>query len=148
MERLGRLRRKDFYRLMLCAGFIISLASVEILAKAKDLDYFNFIRQSLEEQGRGTLNYEDFVVGMLGSYLGKIIIPAGLAFNTWYAFMRSGYNRTFIWVWSIFTGAALGFQILSLELNSIFYYLFILLYLILLIFLIRLPHHREQGGAS
>lgn len=133
---------------MLCAGCIILLASVEILAKAKDLDYYNFIRQSLEAQGRGTISYEEFVVGMLASYLGKIIIPAGLAFNTWYAFIKSGYNRTFIWIWSIFTGAALAFQMLSLELNSLFYYLFILLYLILLVFLIRLPQHGNKEEIS
>lgn len=129
---------------MVCAGCIIMLASVETLVKTKDLDYYAFIRQSLEERGSGPLSYEDFVIGMLASYFAKIIIPAGLAFNSWYAFIKSGYNRVFVWAWLIFTLAALAFQILSLELYSLFYYLFILFYLLLLVFLIRLPYHANK----
>lgn len=148
MEHLGRLSKKNFYRIIILCGALILLASVEVLAKAKDLDYFEFVNQSLSTQGSSPLSYETFVTSLIAAYLGKIIIPAGLAFNTWIAFVKTGYNRLFVFSWSVFLLAALAYHLLTLELTSIFYYLTVLFYLILLFLLIRLPrqNQKEEGA--
>lgn len=147
MQRLGKLSKADFYRIIILCGILISLASLEVLAKAKDADYFNFINASLKEQGSPQLTYEDFVISMISAYVARIIIPAGLALTSWVALVKTGFNQVFIFSWSVFLLAALAFQILSLELTSIFYYLFILLYLLLLIQLIRTSIYakKEEG---
>lgn len=147
MERLGRLSKKDFYRIMILCGSLIILASLEVLAKAKDLDYFNFVNESLTAQGNAVLSYETFVTSMLAAYIGKIILPAGLALTTWIAFIKTGFNRVYIFSWSVFSLAAIAFHLLSMELTSMFYYLYLLLYVILIFHLIRLPQHakKEEG---
>lgn len=147
MERLGKLNKKDFYRIMILCGSFILIASLEVLAKAKDLDYFQFVNESLMTQGNPVMSYEDFVTSMLAAYIGKIILPVGLALTTWIAFIKTGFNRVFIFSWTLFTLAAMAFHLLSLELTSIFYYMYILLYIILLIYLIRLPQPttKEEG---
>ena len=144
---MGKLSRRDFYWIIILCGILISLASLEVLAKAKDLDYFNFINSSLQAAGEPVLTFEDFVISMLSSYVAKAIVPVGLALTTWVAFTKTGFNMTYIFSWSVFILAALAFQILSLELSSIFYYLFILLYLLLFVQLIRTSHHakKEEG---
>lgn len=138
MEDLRRLPRSAFYRIIIICGILIILASIEILAKAKDLDYFNYVNQGLQAQGNPLLTYGDYIVSMLALYVGRIILPVGLGINTYFAFIKIGYNRIFVWSWGIFTIAALAFHLLSLELNSIFYYLFIGIYLLLSVFLFRL----------
>lgn len=147
MEQLGKLTKKDFYRIMILCGSFILIASLEVLAKAKDLDYFQFVNESLMTQGNSALSYEDFVTSMLASYIGKIILPVGLALTTWIAFIKTGFNRVFIFSWTLFTLAAMAFHLLSLELTSVFYYMYIFLYIILLTFLIRLPQPttKEEG---
>lgn len=138
MEDLRRLPKNAFYRIIILCGILIVLASIEILAKAKDLDYFNYVNQGLEAQGRLAMAYGDYIVSMLAVYFGRIILPVGLGLNAYFAFIKIGYNRIFIWSWGIFTIAALLFHLLSLELNSIFYYLFIVLYLLLSVVLFGL----------
>lgn len=138
MEPLNRLPRKDYYRIVMTCGILILLASVEVLAKAKDLDYYQYVNRSLLEQGERAVTYGDFVVSMMASYIGRILVPVGLGLTSYYAYIKSGITGVFIWSWGLFTFAALAFHILSLELTSIFYYLFILLYILLLFFLIRL----------
>ena len=138
MEALRRLPKTAFYRIIIVCGLLIILASIEILAKAKDLDYFNYVNQSLQAQGTPVLTYGDFIVSMLAVYVGRILLPVGLGLNTYFAFIKIGYNKIFIWSWGIFTIAALAFHLLSLELNSVFYYLFIVIYLLLAIFLFGL----------
>lgn len=147
MQRLGKLSRRDFYWIIILSGILISLSSIEVLAKTKDLDYFNFINESLQGQGAPPLAYEDFVISMISTYVAKIIVPVGLALTAWVAFMKTGFNSVFIFSWSVFLLAALAFQILSLELTSIFYYLSILLYLMLFAQLIRTSRHakKEEG---
>lgn len=147
VEQLGKLKKKDFYRIIILCGSFIMIASLEVLAKAKDLDYFTFVNESLLAQGNPGLTYEDFVTSMLASYIGKIILPVGLALTTWIAFIKIGFNRIFIFSWTLFTLAAAAFHLLSLELTSIFYYIYILLYIIMLIHLIRLPQDttKEEG---
>lgn len=144
MEALRRLPKNAFYRIIIVCGLLISLASIEILAKAKDLDYFNYVNQSLQSQGTPVMTYGDFIVSMLAVYVGRILLPVGLGLNTYFAFIKIGYNKIFIWSWGIFTIAALAFHLLSLELNSIFYYLFIVIYLLLAIFLFGLNQSDKQ----
>lgn len=138
MEDLRRLPKTAFYRIITACGILITLSSIEILAKAKDLDYFNYVNQGLSAQGSPSLSYGDFIVSMLAVYVGRVILPVGLALNTYFALIKTGYNRIFIWSWGIFTLAALAFHLLSLELSSIFYYLFIICYLWLSVLLFRL----------
>lgn len=142
MERLGKLTKKDFYRIMILCGSFITIASLEVLAKAKDLDYFNFVNESLVDRGNLALTYEDFVTSMLAAYVGKIILPVGLALTTWIAFIKTGFNRVYIFSWTLFSLAAIAFQLLSLEFTSMFYYIYLLLYVLLIVQLIRLPHHK------
>lgn len=145
MEALRRLPKTAFYRIIIGCGLLIILASLEILAKAKDLDYFNYVNQGLQAQGSSAMTYGDFIVSMLAVYVGRILLPVGLGLSTYFAFIKIGYNKIFIWSWGIFTGAALAFHLLSLELNSIFYYLFIVNYLLLALFLFRLNESDEPS---
>ena len=138
MEDLKRLPKKAFYRIVSGCGILIILASLEILAKAKDLDYYNYFNQGLQSQGNPAITYSEFIVSMLATYIGRILLPVGLGLSTYFAFIKIGYNRVFIFSWGIFTLAALAFHVLSLELNSSFYYLFIVIYLVLFVFLFRL----------
>lgn len=138
MEPVNRLPKKDYYRIVVICGLLILLASIEVLAKAKDLDYFNYVNRSLGEGGAAAVTYGDFVVSLMASYLARILVPIGLGLNSYFAFMRSGISRVFIWSWGLFTFAALAFHVLSLELTSLLYYLSVLLYILLLYTLIRL----------
>lgn len=138
MEPHTGLKTKDYYRLIVPCGIIILLASLEILAKAKDLEYFNYVNQSLQEAGNPNITYGDFVVSLMAAYVSRILVPVGLGLNSYYAYSKSGITRIFIWSWGIFTFAALAFHVLTLELSSMFYYALIILYIVLLLFLISL----------
>lgn len=141
MEPLKKLSRQDYYRILMTCGGMILLASLELLAKAKDITYFNALNSALLTQGRAVISYSDFVVSLMAAYLGRIILPVGLGLNAYFAFLKSGYNGVFVWSWGIFTLAALLFHILALELTSSFYYLFIILYLSILFLLFRLARN-------
>lgn len=144
MQRTTKFPAKLLYAILITCGILILAASVEVIAKVKDLDYFAFVNDSLKAAGQVPLSYTDFTVSLMLNYFSVIILPVGIALNSYLAHAKFGLSKTFIWIWLLFTAAALALHVIRFEITSIFYYLYVLLYVLLIIWLLRLLHHLKS----
>lgn len=138
MERTQAISKRNYYILIsLCALFVV-LASVEVIAKVKDATFFRELNEGLQKQGQPAVDYSTYTVGLMSTYLAKIIIPVGLGLSGFLAYVKTGVGKLFVFSWGLFTLAGLATHLLSFELSNVFYYLFIFIYLLLFVQLVRL----------
>ena len=129
---------KYLYLIIIVSSIIVTFASVEVLIKARNIDFYNSYIKVLKEKGVISDTFQSFLTYMVGIYFARIAVPIGLSLNSLYAWKRDLLTKVFIGGWTIFLLGALLFSALTLEFQSIFYYIFLVLFIILIIIVLSL----------
>lgn len=127
------------YLIIFISAFMILTASVEVLLKAKDIQFYDSYIKVLKNKGQISQGYMSyFLTYMIGMYFARIAVPIGLTFNALFAHKRHELTKTFIWGWTLFLSGALLFTVLTFELKVVFYYVFIVSFILLIVVVLLL----------
>lgn len=129
---------KFLYMIIIVSAIIVTFASVEVLIKAKNVDFYNSYIKILKEQGVLNDGLQKYLTYMTGMYFARIAVPVGLSLNALYAWKKDLLTKMFIVGWTIFLSGAMAFSLLTLETTSAFYYIFLILFIVLIIIVLSL----------
>lgn len=128
--------QKKLYILLIAIGIMILALSMEVLMVVKDRALFLEWYEEIMGSNPSTLPEEEafdtYVSGQIFLYMLNLAIPVGLALHTFYSYVKKGINRLFIYLWTIMLLGGLAFTAISLNFDSLFYYLRIILYFVLI----------------
>jgi len=128
MQAAHSLDRRRLKRILFLVLALILCYTMETMIRTKDLRLFEAWR--LRTDTRLTLG--DYVAVNIISYLFYILIPIIYVIYLVVADRKLGLTRLGMTLWSILLGAALAFQVLRLDLASVFYYPAVVLLVLLL----------------
>lgn len=141
MHKTINLEKGQYYIIILLA--IISLLSISMdsLFKVKDYLLFeswysenigNLGGYSLEEGFNTYLNINLFSMILRG------LVPVGLSINTYLAYIKTGINKAYIYMWLILLSLNLIFILIEFNRTSIFFYISSIGHLLLILYILRL----------
>lgn len=128
--------QKKLYILLIAIGIMILALSMEVLMVVKDralfLEWYEEIMASNPSALSEEEAFDTYVSGQIFLYMLNLAIPVGLALHTFYSYVKKGINRLFIYLWTIMLLGGLAFTAISLNFDSLFYYIRIILYFVLI----------------
>lgn len=128
--------QKKLYILLIAIGIMILALSMEVLMVVKDralfLEWYEEIMGSNPSHLSEEEAFDTYVSGQIFLYMLNLAIPVGLALHTFYSYVKKGINRLFIYLWTIMLLGGLAFTAISLNFDSLFYYIRIILYFVLI----------------
>ncbi len=128
--------QKKLYILLIAIGIMILALSMEVLMVVKDRALFFEWYEEIMGSNPSSLSEEEafdtYVSGQIFLYMLNLAIPVGLALHTFYSYVKKGINRLFVYLWTIMLLGGLAFTAISLNFDSLFYYLRIILYFVLI----------------
>lgn len=141
MHKTINLEKGQYHIIILLA--IISLLSISMdsLFKVKDYLLFeswysenigNLGGYSLEEGFNTYLNINLFSMILRG------LVPVGLSINTYLAYIKTGINKAYIYMWLILLSLNLIFILIEFNRTSIFFYISSIGHLLLILYILRL----------
>lgn len=137
-----KMPKNKFYIILILTSIIILSMSLESMFRVKDLSIFE---KWISENEILIVSDEDFsqafssyLTLVLSSMFIKIITPASLSIYSYYAYSRIRINKLFIFIWTLLLLGGLGYELLSANLGSIFFYINIIAYIFLIINIISL----------
>jgi len=125
------LSKRKFFLISMVAIIIVVIASLESLLLVKDTGFFNnwLIANSLQ----GQEHFGVYVTSVMSQYILKIIIPVFFGISTYISFAKTRVNGMFIFIWSVLLAGSLGFTLISIEKNSLLFFVYIILYIVLIL---------------
>ena len=124
MRDIIQISRKEFYIVVGFCAAIIILNSIDAMFKVKDLDMFDFWLNNINpHQAIGETReemYHTYLTMCLSNFFVRIITPIGFSLHTYYALLKTGINKSYVWIWSILLIASLVFSILGEKIITIF----------------------------
>lgn len=143
MINITKEERKKLNRIYILSALIVFIASIEALFIAKNSELLNnFLKVNPSS------NSSEYIIIVLMNYLMNILEPIIISLFTLFSFNKFGISKLYKYVFSIIIFLRLIFIIITFSLNSIFYYLMIVLYLIFLYVILTLPQisRRRKNG--
>lgn len=145
------LTRKSFYLLVGICASIILLSSLETAVKVKDSVLFaEWAHLAFPDTTPGQEHFSLYVSSILTIYLFKLVVPSSIALTAFLVLNREGKLGVMSYIWVVLSIGGLAFHIVDRDIDSIFYYIGIVLYiiLVLLIYLIALKRNytASKGG--
>lgn len=124
---------------------------METLMRVKDITLFNQWIEDIDYNNTMELEdlFNNYIVMNLIYFLFQIIVPIFLSLNTYLAYNRTGINKLFIFLWSIFILASFAYRFIELSYYSVFYYIILLSYIILfssVVSLSKYTRNHHKGG--
>jgi hypothetical protein len=133
--------KKMYWILILCAVLIFA-ASVETMMRVKDSGLFDVWRSTLQGNDHLELAQNElfsvYVSIHLSLYLMKIIVPLALGVYTYFAYVKLGINKLFVFVWTVLVLGSAALTAVEVNLGSFFYYFNLIAYAILALTLLSL----------
>jgi hypothetical protein len=130
-----------YWILILCAVLIFA-ASVETMMRVKDSGLFDVWRSTLQGNDHLELTQNElfsvYVSIHLSLYLMKIIVPLALGVYTYFAYVKLGINKLFVFVWTVLVLGSAALTAVEVNLGSFFYYFNLIAYAILALTLLSL----------
>lgn len=150
MKQTTEMPKLIFYIIVsLCVGIII-FNSIETIIKAKDLNLFNTwvlnkkLNINLIGQTKEQL-YSTYLSMCLSSYFVKIITIIGLAIHSYFAFIKIGINKLYVYIWLMLLTISFVFIVFGQSSYNLFFILCAICYvglLIAIIYLYKLINYR------
>lgn len=112
--------KKINYILLFVAVFI-SISSLEVLMRAKDMDLFLAWQNSLSTLGN-LPGYNEYVAILLLRYVRELFIPIFFSIYLLFIFKKIHYSRLNFIVWNLLLFGTLIIELVKFEIQSIFYY--------------------------
>lgn len=149
MLNLVKLKKSNFYPMIIAAAAIILSISLDTLLRANNDVLFN---SWMTENNFGTGSDDQYYRVYLGSlmidYFFRLIVPVVFGLQTYFAYIRSGVGIIYKAVWAVVLGGMLMVTILNFDTSSPAYYISGVAYVIIMISLLRIKHNSQKtvGG--
>lgn len=137
-----KIPKKRYYLILIFTSIIILSISLETLFRVKDISLFeewvniNNIPANSEYEFNQAFN--TYLILGLSTMFMKVVIPMALSIHSYFAYTRIGINRLFIFIWSVLLIGGIAYEVIGLNLDSIFYYINIIIYMALIITILSL----------
>ena len=141
MYKTINLEKGQYHIIILLA--IISLLSISMDSLFKVKDYLLFESWYIENIGKlGGYSLEEgfntYLNINLFSMILRGLVPVGLSINTYLAYIKTGINKAYIYMWLILLSLNLIFTLIEFNLTSIFFYISSIGHLLLILYILRL----------
>lgn len=124
---MAKFPKRQLYIILLTAAAIILAASLETLVRVKDLSLFReWLAEADKTEGFPLADeeaYKIYVASHLSSFFVKIIIPAGLALHSYFAYIKLRFNGLFIFLWTVLAAMGLAQTFTAWNWLSVFSYI-------------------------
>lgn len=130
---------KNLKIVLIISILIIVFASLEALMNAKSLEAFNFYKEMFPAQ-----TAQDYLNFILLNYLYNIVEPIIISLYLFFTYNRIKPTRLYAIVFGGMILIKLVNKILTFNINSIFYYILLILYILLFISVIRYSNNTEE----
>lgn len=143
MDKTGHISKKIFITALIICALLVMVASVEAISNLSNIDSFNSFKEALtyENQSQAFEIYKEKVIIL---YFMRIAPFIGFGINLALAYYKTGYTRMFLVIWSMVLLGTLVLHILSLDINNIYFYIFILGHVLLIITLFSMSSSLEK----
>ena len=141
MYKTINLEKGQYHIIILLA--IISLLSISMDSLFKVKDYLLFESWYIENIGKlGGYSLEEgfntYLNINLFSMILRGLVPVGLSINTYLAYIKTGINKAYIYMWLILLSLNFIFTLIEFNLTSIFFYISSIGHLLLILYILRL----------
>ncbi len=144
-----KMPKSKFYLILVFTSLLILSISLESIIRVKDISIFenwlnanNFSPTSDMEVEEA---FNSYISLILTSMFLKLTIPMILSIHSYFSYRSIGINKLFVFIWTILLLGGLAYEIIGLNIASIFFYINIIFYLILIITILSLNSHINQS---
>lgn len=142
MKSYVKLPKNKFYIILIFCSILIFSISLETMIKVKDVGLFKKWMISSKEIINETLSYEEYfntyLIMNLSMLFLKSVIPMALSIHSYFSFTYIRINKLFVFIWTVLLLGGLSYNIVELNICSIFFYINIISYIILIINILSL----------
>jgi hypothetical protein len=133
-----KMPKKQFFIIMITSAILILFSSLEVLMKVKDMALFEQWMREATEIGIEEMTFDLYVSSQMSHYFAKIIIPFIFAIYTYVSYAKIRINTLYVFMWSVLILGSLAYSISDFNIQSLFFYGFIIGYAVLLITVLSL----------
>ncbi|NLY45962.1 MAG: hypothetical protein GX053_08270 [Tissierella sp.] len=137
-----KIPKSKYYLILIFTSIIILSISLESIFRAKDLSLFeNWLdinNMTPVDDYDFNQGFNSYIVIILSNMFLKIMIPASLSIYSYFAYIRIRINRLFIFIWTVLLLGGLAYEVVGLNIGSIFFYINIIAYIGLILTIVSL----------
>lgn len=137
-----KIPKSKYYTILVLTSIVILSISMESMFRAKDLSLFeNWLSiYNIKAVGDYELNqvFSSYIAIILSNMFLKTIIPVSLSIYSYFAYTRIGINKLFVFIWTVLLLGGLVYEVISLNITSIFFYINIIAYVGLILTIVSL----------
>lgn len=137
-----KIPKSRYYLILIFTSIIILSISLESIFRAKDLSLFeNWLdinNMTPVDDYDFNQGFNSYIVIILSNMFLKIMIPASLSIYSYFAYIRIRINRLFIFIWTVLLLGGLAYEVVGLNIGSIFFYINIIAYIGLILTIVSL----------
>ncbi|NLD18217.1 MAG: hypothetical protein GX666_11655 [Tissierellia bacterium] len=130
---------KNLKTLLIITLFIILFASLEALVNAKSIEALNNYKVAFPDHSN-----QDYINFILLTYIFNIIEPIAISLYLFFTYNKIKPNKLYSIVFGGMILIKLINNVLTFNINSIFYYIILILYFLLLIFVVKYGSSMEE----
>ena len=130
---------KNLKTLLIITLFIILFASLEALVNAKSIEALNNYKVAFQDHSN-----QDYINFILLTYIFNIIEPIAISLYLFFTYNKIKPNKLYSIVFGGMILIKLINNVLTFNINSIFYYIILILYFLLLIFVVKYGSSMEE----
>ena len=132
-----KMPKSKFNIILIFTSMIIFSISMEAMIRVKDISLFQNWIEAKDILINNEIELEEafnsYLVLILISMFIKIVVPMALSIHSYFAYTRIRINKLFIFIWIVLLLGGLAYELVGLNIGSIFFYINIIIYIVLII---------------
>lgn len=126
-----KLPKKKMYIILVSLSVIILSLSLETMMRVKDITLFDAWFENQSDVDRNTA-FTIYVTANLSFYFQRVLLPMIFGLHTYFAYAKIRINKLFVFMWTVLLAGGLAFNVLTMSMSSVFFYVNNLVYLLLI----------------
>lgn len=136
MRNRDKLRKDEFYPILVLCGLIILIASIQVLMQTKDKELFHiWLRLNYANAHYNKSLFQEYIAINITIYYIKIISPLIILLTSSLTIKKFPLTSFYLYMWIILSFGGLAYNLVGFNFNSVFFYFNIVLYIILIIYI-------------
>lgn len=132
--------KKYIYKLIIVSSIIIIVNTLKALLISKDIELYEYYKNL-----NIVSSYDNFISIILLGYMVSILETFIITIFTLLTYKKYGISKIYKFIFGFIVAYRLLYIFITFDLNSIFYYLNIVLFIILFIIIIFAPINDKEG---
>lgn len=138
-QKIKKLQEKYLLRILIITALIILVSSMEALMLAKSTEFLNAFLKNNPGSSQG-----EYLNVIIITFLSAIFEPVIISIYTFATYKKLGIKKIYKFIFAAILALRLFNTIISFRLNSIFYYILIILYILLIICVMKAPVNKRK----